>query len=165
MFELLIGPPACGKSTFSAQRAQQGALITNDDATVTALHGGDYKLYNRKLKKLYKAHELLTMTMGAAIGADVVIDRTNMTRAMRARYVSFAKSIDVPIVAITFTIADAAEHARRRAKHDGRGYEQGYWHRVCAEMLAAYEPPRLDEGFDNIIPSGVYLQMQQEKGK
>ena len=50
MLELLVGPIASGKSTYSNKAAKEGAIIVNDDAIVTALHGGDHTLYDKALK-------------------------------------------------------------------------------------------------------------------
>lgn len=125
--EVLIGPVASGKSTWTKSRALDGALVSNDDAWVTAVHGGNYKSYDKRLKSLYKGYENNTVNMGAALGRDVIIDRTNLTRRMRARYIHLAQSIDMPIYGIIFPIASAEVHAERSVNADGRGYDYEYW--------------------------------------
>lgn len=71
--EILFGPVASGKSTYSRRRASDGALIANDDAIVLAVHGGEYSLYAKELKPVYKALRGLVAQFGAALGRDVII--------------------------------------------------------------------------------------------
>lgn len=161
-FELLSGNIASGKSTWTAIRAKQGALVANDDAMITALHGGTYCLYDKNLKKLYKAMEAMVLHMGAAVRRDVIIDRTNMTVSSRARYVQLAKSIDVPIVCVKFPIEAPEIHAGRRFNSDPRGHTYEKWLKVAQDMQASYEVPKLCEGFDLVVDLAIAQEMNNE---
>ena len=163
--EVLIGPIASGKSTWTKERALEGALVSNDDSWVTAVHGGNYKLYNKKLKALYKSYEATTLNMGAVLGLDVIIDRTNLTRRMRSRYISLARSIDMPVIGIVFPIITAEVHAQRRASSDGRGHDYTYWLKVCKEHLEQYEPPDTNEGFDKLLTFTQASDLRRVEGK
>jgi len=148
---LLVGQIASGKSTLCKKLASSGSIILNDDNTVTALHGGDYKLYDKKLKPLYKAMETTVITMAWALGKDVVIDRTCLDPITRQRYISLAKSMDITdIRATVFPLCSPIVHAQRRMASDSRGYDLEYWTKVAKFLEAKAVQPGLDEGFTEI---------------
>ena len=144
--EILIGTIASGKSTYCTKRAEQGAIIVNDDAIVTALHGGNYKLYNKNLKPLYKAVELSIMMHSLIGGLDVVIDRPNLTRASRAKYLAPAVAMEFQVGFVVFPFKEPKVHAIRRCTDNTRGYDFAYWRRVAEHQIGQYEPPEVDEG-------------------
>lgn len=149
--EILVGTIASGKSTYCRARAKDGAIIINDDAIVTALHGGQYDLYDKTIKPLYKAVELSILMSAICLGRDVVIDRPNLTKLSRAKYIAPAKAMECYVEIILFEFKDARVHALRRAADDTRGYNFGYWERVAQVHIDQYEPPEVDEGYDSII--------------
>lgn len=148
---LLVGPIASGKSTYCRQAAQGGAIIVNDDAIVTALHGGHYQLYSEELKPLYKSVENEVVQMGLVLGRTVVVDRPNYSRAMRCRYIGLARSLNASVEVVLFDRQSSEIHAARRAKDDGRGGDYEYWLKVAKTHESLYEPPELEEGLDSII--------------
>jgi predicted kinase len=152
MIEILIGNIASGKSTWTTERAKQGALIINDDSIVESLHGGNYKLYSEELKPVYKGIGLMTAIMGAMQGRDLIIDSTNLTKARRARWIGMARMLDVPVVGIVFEQASPAEHAGRRVKHDARGYDFDHWLKIARMFAIQWQEPDISEGFDNLVP-------------
>ena len=94
---IVIGPMCSGKSTFCQAAAKAGYLIANDDAIVTAVHGGTYGLYSKSLKPLYKGIELEIIRTGLAVGRDVIVDRaTNMNLHCRRKYIGLATSLGRP---------------------------------------------------------------------
>ena len=151
MVELLVGMIASGKSTYAKNRANAGAIIINDDAIVTALHGGDYNKYSKSLKPLYKAVENQILQTAVTMGLDVVVDRPNYSRAMRRRYISIAKSIDAKVSLVVFNKCEPEEHAMRRFASDSRGRPYEEWLEAAMHHDALYEEPSLDEGVDEII--------------
>lgn len=149
--EILVGPIASGKSTYARQRAQDGAIVVNDDAIVLAVHGGDYSLYDPQLKPLYKAVEIAIATTALAMGRDVVIDRgCNMTIESRRRWVGLAHSFDAVAEAVIFPFTDSLTNAQRRMAHDSRGITGEDWMRVYHEQEQEYQPPTTAEGFDRV---------------
>lgn len=151
MIELLCGPIASGKSTYARKRAETGAIIVNDDAIVLALHAGDYNLYRPELKPIYKAIECTIIHTSLAMGKQVVIDRTNHTRNMRARYIAIAKSLDYQINVIMFNgWKNPKEMAYMRWSSDNRGLSLDRWREVANRHLRQLEWPNLDEGFTEI---------------
>jgi predicted kinase len=148
MVEILIGMIASGKSTYCRKRAEEGALIVNDDSIVTAIHGGNYKLYNHDLKLVYEAVGQAIINYGTVCNnKDIVIDRTNLKKSTRARYIMYADVLKTPVIAVTFPIETPEIHAKRRTDSDARGYDFDYWLKVAKAHLESYEEPSIDEGF------------------
>ena len=139
--ELLCGPIASGKSTYCRKAANEGAIILNDDSIVTAVHGGDYKLYNKTLKPLYKSVENTLVCMALSMGLRLVIDRPNHSRKMRRRYIGLAHSFDVPVHIVMFKRETPEIHGERRFKSDARGHTLDYWIDAARAHERIYEAP------------------------
>jgi len=150
--ELLVGNIASGKSTYCRQAAEMGKIIVNDDSIVNSLHAGNYKLYDKDLKPLYKSVENTVVHNALSMGRTVVIDRPNVRRRARQRYIGLAKSLDAEVAIIMFK-QDALEiHASRRADGDSRGYNYDYWLDVAAHFQSIYEAPdEATEYFDEVV--------------
>lgn len=149
--KVLVGMIASGKSTYSNKQAQGGAIIINDDAIVTAVHGGDYTLYSTDLKLLYKSVENHILHLAVAMGRDVVIDRgLSLTVNSRSRWISLARSLDLESEAVVFKVEEPEEHARRRIDHSSRGHNYSYWLDVAKHHASIYEPVTKKEGFYTI---------------
>lgn len=146
---VLVGTIASGKSTFTRRRAMSGNyLVVNDDAIVQAVHGGDYRLYDKKLKPLYKGVENQIAVTAIGLGYSVVVDRgVNLSIDSRRRWIGLGHSLDVPVEAVVFPFESAEAHAKRRAEKDGRGHGGAYWFEVARSHIGRYEPPTLAEGF------------------
>jgi predicted kinase len=159
MIEVLFGPIASFKSTYARARAEQGAIIIDHDNTVMNLHGGNYKLYEKGLKPLYKTTEMVSLCMALVLGRDVVIDRTNKTPNARRRYIGIGHAFDTQVLAIVFPNEGPEIHARRRADADGRGYDYAYWLDVATRHQAQFIPPTRSEGFDIVLPYQIGMQV------
>lgn len=156
MIEILVAPIGGGKSTYAAKRAREGAIVINDDAIVTMVHGGDYGLYQKRLKPLYKLVENQILTTGMLMGVDIVIDRPNYRRRTRMRYTSLAHSFEVdnlhvPCRCILWPWTTPEESASRRHAHDDRGHPYEHWLKAAKNHYANYEEPTLDEGYVEIV--------------
>lgn len=149
--QVLVGMIASGKSTYCKERAQKGWVILNDDAIINMLHANIYSLYDEKWKPLYKSIEDHVFHTAIAMGKSLVIDRgLDISAKSRARWISLARSLDVPISAVVFQRFKPETHARRRAMADSRGHDYQYWLKVAKVHLSRYEYPSLNEGFDKI---------------
>lgn len=158
MVEILIGTIASGKSTYCKHRASQGVIIINDDAIVTAVHGGNYSLYEAELKPLYKAVELAIFSSAALLKRDVIIDRgLSLTSQSRKRWIGLAKSFDQSIIARVFNFATPHEHATRRFNADDRGLTFIEWLEVATRLDRIYEPITYAEGVDLIVGEPEYV--------
>jgi predicted kinase len=148
--ELLIAAIGSGKSQYALKRAREGAVIVNDDSIVESLHGGDYKLYDKNFKGIYKEVTDQIICSAVSRGLDAVIDRTNLDILRRTRYIQLAKDLSTSIICTCFKIETPEIHAQRRFWHNARGYDYQYWLKVTKEHLRQYTPPSLKEGFSLI---------------
>lgn len=150
--EILVGCISAGKSTYSAKRANEGAIIINDDSIVNALHGNHYLKYNKNLKNLYKSIGDLTLSWAGANNFDAVIDRTNLNPSTRRRYIELGRAFGYEnIVAAVLPMLTPEEAARRRFESDSRGASFETWLKVANEHFKQYQEVTLDEGFDKIV--------------
>jgi hypothetical protein len=139
---------ASGKSTYARDAARRGVLCINDDAIYSMIHGGDYTLYDPALKPLYKSIENHALAAAILAGRDVLIDRgLNVSVAARQRWLSIARSFDVPCEAIVFPRHTSEVHAHRRYDGDHRGLSYEHWLRAARRHAAIYVEPTTAEGF------------------
>jgi predicted kinase len=151
MIEVLIGNIASGKSTYCKKRAEEGWIILNDDEIVKMVHGGDYSLYDERLKPLYKSVETTVLQNSLLLHQNVVIDKgTNITVNSRKRWIGLASAFDTQITAVVFPFESPEIHAERRYKSDDRNLSYERWLRVASELGRKYEEPTLQEGFNNV---------------
>lgn len=148
--EILCGPIASGKSTFCKIRAKEGAIIVNDDAIVCAVHGGNYSLYDKSLKILYKSIEFSIISHAFSCGRDVIIDRPCISRKTREKYIRIANGYDIPVEVIVFYRGAPELHGERRFNGDNRGHNLEYWINVAKFHDARYQAPHPDEGYDDL---------------
>jgi predicted kinase len=149
--QILVGMIASGKSTYARNAAKAGFVVVNDDSISESIQGGDYGLYDRSLKPLYKSTASHIAHTALALGRSVVIDTGSRSRTTRMRWTTLAKSLDVPIIAITFPFTTPNEHALRRYNADSRGYSLEQWQAVAERHWQDWEPVGDDEGFNNIV--------------
>jgi predicted kinase len=151
MIELLVGHISSGKSTYSKSRAHEGWIIINDDAIVNSVHANQYTLYQERLKPLYKGIEVFLLNTAVAMGLNVVVDKgLNLSATSRQRWISLARSLDVPIHCVVFDAFEPEVHARRRVEDDARGWDYVYWLKVAKHHASVYDVPQLEEGFEEI---------------
>lgn len=148
---VLVGMIASGKSTYSRNAARKGQLTLNDDAVVNLVHGGDYLLYEKNLKPLYKSIENHVLSLASCANKSIVIDRgLNISLQGRRRWLSLAKSFDIPCEAIYFPLYTPEVHAQRRFKSDNRGHDYEYWLTVASHHFNRIWEPTVNEGFDAV---------------
>lgn len=151
-FEILVGMIASGKSTYTKKRAKEGAIIVNDDIIVNCVHGDIHTMYSRDLKPLYRGIESLIIHGAALAGRDIVIDRPNVKKETRQRYIEIAKSLDYcKIECVIFNMESPYTHAMRRTNSDCRGYDFGYWLNVANYHFNMYITPDIGDGYTGIF--------------
>lgn len=152
MIYVLCGQICSGKSTFCKEEALNGSIVVNDDAIVKAVHADNYLLYDPKLKVLYKGIENQIITLGVSLGRNVVIDRPNVQRKTRLRYLNIAHSLDQKCILYVFHRHNYRVHAKRRFEKDARGRTLQEWIDVAKRNEEEYEEPLVEkEPFDEII--------------
>jgi hypothetical protein len=152
MIEVLVGMIASGKSSWAKDRANEGAIIINDDAIVNAVHADIYTLYSKSLKPLYKSIEDHIFHTAAAMGLDIVVDKgLSQSAASRQRWIALGRSLDISVHCILFEVFEPEIHAQRRFDSDNRGWSLEYWKDVAQSHYDRYEPPTIEEGFDTVV--------------
>lgn len=157
---MLIGTPYSGKSTFVKEEIASLAagdypvpVIVDSDSILVDMAEKANTSYNQSfLLNHKKASKEMFRRAEAAFkyGQDVYWDQTNMSRKARAR-----KLIMVPDyyekIAVVFPQITPEELARRTALRTDKVIRQY----IIDEMVASYERPELDEGFDKIVDMKV----------
>jgi len=140
---VLVGPPGSGKSDW-ARRHGAGAVIVSQDGLIDAItpHGFDYAF-----RPAYTAAEDAIGRAGLSAGFPVIVDRTNRTRALRARWTRLAREAGCQAVAVVMTARHDLCRARNRARKDHRRVSDERMER----MLAAMEPVGRDEAFNAVF--------------
>lgn len=152
--QVIVGTVGSGKSHYSRNCARAGAVVVSDDAIVLAVHGGDYSLYDKGLKNLYKSTENHLLTTALALNRPVVVDRgLNLTRQSRSRWVALARSLDCPVMAVEFPMESPHHHAQRRVNSDDRGASYEEWLRIATHHQSVYQPVYPEEGFARVVPA------------
>lgn len=148
---VLSGAIASGKSTYACNAARKGYICVNDDAIVNLVHGGDYTLYQKDLKILYKSIENHIVSTALAMGKSVIIDRgRNNNKFGRKRWIALANSYDAFVEAIVFKNEGPEIHAKRRFQHDSRGHTYEYWFDVASAHQLEWEEPSVLEGLNAV---------------
>ena len=147
---VLVGPPGSGKSTW-AQRNGRGAVHVSQDGLIAAVtpHG-----FEHDYRAVYREAEDAVARAALLAGHALIVDRTNRTRAHRARWVRLARAAECPVIAVTMS-TPLALCRERNARRDARS-------RLSEErmdrMFAALEPVDRDEGFDAIYGEDATLE-------
>jgi predicted kinase len=149
--QVLCGMICSCKSTYCKNAAKNNIIILNDDDIVKTLHGGDYTLYDKKIKLIYKSVENQIISSSLAMGRSVIVDRgLNISIKGRKRWIALANSFDILCEAIIFKRETPEIHATRRYYHDNRGHTYEYWLKVAQHHNSIYNEPTLEEGFDSV---------------
>lgn len=148
---ILIGPPGSGKSTWRAANEGEARVVSTDDLIdrIAEERGLSYsEVFPTLDMKELESQAREEMATAISWNEDFIIDRTNMSKKSRGRYLS-----NVPKryhkVAVDFTRLDRVElneRLDRRAQVTGKSIPRD----VIDDMINRYEPPTEDE-FDEII--------------
>jgi predicted kinase len=146
---IFVGNIGSGKSLLATKFAKMGNVVCSMDSIQRMIGGGEYGLYDNEKKDVYQAAEDAIITKSLERGLSVVIDRTNMDRKRRQRFIEIGKRFGADIVAYHWGPGDERCLQRRIAQPYGMPAEK--WVEVFAFMQKSYEPPTLEEGLSQII--------------
>ncbi|CAK5117890.1 unnamed protein product [Meloidogyne enterolobii] len=145
---LLVGPPACGKSTFS-QKYKDNYVIINQDELKTWQNCFD------KCKKVLEN------------GSSVIVDNTNRGLDIRKKYCDLAKSLNIPCRCFIFDCSlshSLHNNEYRKIIEDGGDEAHKNINEVVIKtFFAGYKEPKLEEGFDEIIKIRFKPNFQSEQ--
>ena len=145
---MLVGVPASGKSTWRRIHGP-GALVASTDLIIESV-SNDYGMsYNDAFNELIQFAEKAMwrqITLAHMYQQDYVIDRTNMTAKARKRFIQKLKLHRYEIECIVFPTPEPEEWKRRLDSRPGKTIPQ----EVLDRMVASYQKPTEEEGFDKI---------------
>lgn len=110
---------------------------------------GVYGAYDPAKKSIYRKIEETAIEESLKNGMSVCIDRTNMDRKRRKRFIDIGKKFSCDIKCFDFGAGSQADLHRRL--ENSRGISGKTWDIVFNAMRKSYEKPTLDEGFSEII--------------
>jgi len=146
---LCIGNIGSGKTLLAAKFAKMGHVVCNMDSIQSMVSGGEYGLYDNAKKEVYQAAEDAIITKALESGLSVVVDRTNMDRKRRRRFIEIGKKYASNIIAYHWGPGD--EKCLNRRQANPHGIPAAQWAQVFKFMQDSYEPPTTEEGFSEII--------------
>ena len=146
---IFIGNIGSGKSVLARKLAFKGSVVFNMDAFQQMIAGGEYGAYDVAKKDICQEAENLTIRKALEAGLSVVIDRTNMDRKRRERFIKIGQEFGAYIVAYNWG-SGTPNNILHRMKSP-RGIPLGQWTAVYETMRKAYEPPSLEEGFRQVV--------------
>jgi len=155
---LLVGNIGSGKTLLSKRFVVNGAVRVCHDDLLSMMHGGAYV---PEMREVY--HQMEEDVIGGTLtrGGDVIVDRTNLDEATRARFLQIAKFIsdkrryhdskapEVKVVCYDFGPGNDSDLYRRIRQP--RGVLASTWANVFQTLRAKYEKPRMLEGIDEIV--------------
>ncbi len=146
---ILIGNVGCGKSTLARKLARKDYVVVNMDSIQQMIGGGEYGLYDPAKKDVYHAAEEAIIVSALSKSLPVVIDRTNMDKKRRQRFIELGKQFGALVYAYDFG-EGCLEDLQRRTLNS-RNIPTSQWTEVWEKMKASYQAPSLDEGFTGIL--------------
>ncbi len=150
LLTILVGNVGCGKSRYAQEQAiKENMVIINMDY-ITEMVGGRDNNYDLKKKPIYWAIEEKAITESLERGFSVIIDRTNMDKKRRKRFIDIGKRYPWVSVLCLDWGKGKAQDLRRRLDNPGNISEQK-WTEVFNTMQYSYELPSVKEGFDFIL--------------
>jgi len=149
---LLVGPPACGKSTWCQKNAKNATIVSRDDIVdhvreeyhVSYSEAFRNKDLQKRVDKELESH--LSHTLKS--GRDIVIDMTNMS-IKRRKSILDRTPAGYEKIAVVFSVSRAELIKRLDKREKETGKRVGI--NIVDDMLANYQEPSLVEGFDKII--------------
>ncbi|MCK5607170.1 AAA family ATPase [Candidatus Pacearchaeota archaeon] len=146
---IFIGNIGSGKGVLASRFAKDGAVVVNMDSIQQMVGGGEYGLYDNNKKEVYHNIESTAIQTSLRTGNDVVVDRTNMDKKRRARYIEYGKRFGCKVIAYDW--GPGYPECLERRLDAPNGIPATTWEIVFHTMSQNYEKASLDEGFDTIF--------------
>ena len=139
MFEMLIGIPGSGKSTYAKKKIDEGCIVVSSDAIRKELYGSeDDQNHNGEV-----FNEMFYRTkIGLLAGAHVVYDATNLSRKRRINLLKQLPHCEkrATVFAVSFETCCERNNSRERVVPQ----------HAMKRMYHSFQPPHYAEGFDDI---------------
>ncbi|KKN07095.1 hypothetical protein LCGC14_1070630 [marine sediment metagenome] len=148
---IMIGNTASGKSTYVKDLIKKGYISICKDGIRYSIGGGKY-IFNPKYEVAIHCAAIALLTNLLKIGANIVIDETNMDKKTRKVYLDYSKKAGYKNIAIVTPKVSLRITLRRRMKDKKHGNQKPeVWAQVFTRKKNKYERPTKKEGFDEII--------------
>ncbi|MBR4314110.1 MAG: ATP-binding protein [Lachnospiraceae bacterium] len=146
MVKMLVGYPACGKSTYAQKMAAKGFVVLSSDSIREELFGTEDEQANCNL-----VFKILYERMGKLLenNVDVILDATNIKKRDRKFALDFINKYNVPVEACVFT-TPIEVCKERNSKRDRQVPDYVY-----TRMERQFTYPTLDEGFVTITEVSI----------
>lgn len=148
--KILVGAPGCGKSTWiKEQEWVEDTCVASTDDIIDNISDEYGFTYNQAFKDLIGFAEKVMwedLRVAAEDGDPIIIDRTNMSRKSRKKFIDFLSKYGYKFEAVVFPNPDQDEWDRRLANRPGKTIPAN----VIRSMMASFQMPKHDEGFVNI---------------
>lgn len=142
---ILIGLPGTGKSTWCYDNAD-GEVISSDNVIEHVAE--EYGMtYNEAFSYIIDFADMIAkrhFNNAVKYQSNIVIDRTNLSKKSRRRFIEPLKKAGYTIHAVSFPIPSDWE--KRLTQRPGKTIPVN----ILDSMRKVYEEPSLDEGFDSI---------------
>jgi predicted kinase len=146
-----VGLPGTGKSTYIHRKYPKHMIVSNDKIVEAYAKKNDMT-YNEAFDKIGR-DKIVAMGKKAfqkaiKTGRDIVLDNTNLTKAIRKQYINQAPS-NYKKVALVFKLKskELNKRLKGREKETGKHIPSD----VMSKMKSDYEEPSKSEGFDEVI--------------
>jgi len=152
---VMVGNIGLGKSTLVRKLLNTGKYaVVNKDSLIESISGG-YGKYDSNLVNVYNEAELTVMRTALTAGYGVIIDRLNINKEQRSKFISVANEFKANLIAYNF--GSGTEEGLDRRKKNNRGVPEAIWNDVYKKTKDSYEAPTKEEGFKKILPPPVYV--------
>jgi predicted kinase len=149
---MLIGLPGTGKSTFYGKNFEYEYDIISTDYIIQNFADSYSMTYNDVFPDLIKLAEKVmwnSIESGCSECIDMCIDRTNLTKNSRKKFLDYFRLEGYVVTAYVFGIPE--DWGDRLNSRPGKIIPK----HVLRSMQENYEEPSLDEGFVEIITVGI----------
>ena len=147
---ILVGNIGSGKTTLCKKFVKKGYLIISQDDLRYSIGSGKYTFnifYEPCIKETTKTLARSFMKRDISL----VIDETNMTKRIRAKYLSLAKIYKYKTKAIILPKLSQKKSIQRRLKNNHGNISKKIWAEVWDMFNDMYQKPTKSERFDKII--------------
>jgi predicted kinase len=151
---VMIGNIGSGKSLIANKLSKlYDASIVNMDLITSMINGGEYNAYDSSKKEVYHSIEKTAIETSLKMGISVIIDRTNVDKERRKRFIEIGKKYGAKIIGYDF--GPGNDDCLKRRIENPRGVPSEVWRDVFDYMKKSYVESTIDEGFSSIIKAPV----------